>query len=477
MSPPRARRTRPAIATLSLVALTLAALSGCASVSGDGAFAPIAQTASDRLHKDVAWARTDAERDAIAQRVAALLAKPLDADAAVQVALLNNRGLQATFDQLGISQAELVESGRLPNPGFSFGRLTQGSGVEVDRRIGFDLGRLLTLPVAHRIETQRFERTRLEVAQTMLALASQARKAYYDAVATQQTVGYMRQVRDAAEAGAELARRQAQAGNWNKLQQAREQSFYADAALGLARAERTSNAARERLTRLMALWGATTQFQLAERLPELPEAADELPQVEQIAMTRRLDVQAARLGTDALARNLGLTRATRVVNVLELGVVRNTYNDAPPQRGYEISLELPIFDWGTAKVARAEALYMQAVNQTAQTAIDARSEVREAYAGYRASYDIARHFRDEIVPLKKRISEENQLRYNGMLIGVFELLADARSQIASVNGAIEALHDFWIARADLDMALVGPPGMSPPPSSGASAAAGDATAH
>ena len=186
-----------------------------------------------------------------------------------------------------------------------------------------------------------------------------------------------------------------------------------------------------------------------------------------------MDVQAARLGAEQLAKNLGLTKATRFVNVLEVGAVRNSYNDLPVQRGYTISLELPIFDWGTARVAKAEAIYMQSVNRAAETAINARSEVRQAYKGYRSSFDIARHFRDEIVPLKKRISEENQLRYNGMLIGVFELLADARSQIGSVQGYIDALRDFWIAQADLDMALIGKPSMSATASPGMASGQGE----
>ena len=168
----------------------------------------------------------------------------------------------------------------------------------------------------------------------------------------------------------------------------------------------------------------------------------------------------ARAGLAATARNLGLTRTTRFVNVLELGVMRNGSNEAPTQRGWEIGLELPLFDWGGARVARAEGVYMQVLHRAAETAIHARSEVREAYGAYRSAWDIARHQRDEIVPLKARIAEENLLRYNGMLIGVFELLADARSQIASVNGAIDALRDFWLAQADLDMALVGKPSLS-----------------
>ncbi len=465
-------RRRFAVSVLALITLSV---SGCASLSSDGGFGPVEQAARDRLGADVKWARSDADRDVIDKRVAELLAQPLSAETAVQVALLNNKGLQTSFFEIGISEANMVQAGHLPNPGFSFGRLIQGSGIEIDRSIQFNLAHLLMLPALNQIESRRFEQTRGAVAMSMLALASQTRKAYYLAVAADETARYMLQVQTAAEAGAELARRQAQAGNWNKMQQAREQSFYADAALNLARASQARGTARERLTRLMGLWGEQTQFRLPERLPDLPKTPDDLPDIEQTAMAQRMDVQASKLGTEQLARNLGLSRATRFINVLEVGAVRNSFNDAPIQHGYTISVELPLFDWGGARVAKAEAIYMQAVNRTAQTAIDARSEVRDAYASYRSSYDIARHFRDEIVPLKKRISEENQLRYNGMLIGVFELLADARSQITSVNGYIEALRDFWLAQADLDMALIGTPGMTVMPAASMSVAdSGDA---
>ncbi len=471
-APPWRPRTR-----LTLAALALFVLGGCATVSNDAGFGPVEQTAKDRLGKDVKWARSDADRDAIDKRVAKLLEQPLSADDAVQIALLNNKGLQASFSELGISEADRVQAGRLPNPGFSFGRLTQGSSIEIDRSIQFNLARLLMLPTINQIESRRFEQTRGAVALSVLSLASETRKAYYLAVAADETGRYMLQVQTAAEAGAELARRQTQAGNWNKLQQAREQSFYADAALNLARSQLVITVARERLTRLMGLWGQQTQFRLPERLPDLPKAPNDLPDIEQTAMAQRMDVQAAKLGTEQVAKNLGLTRATRFINVLEAGAVRNSYNDAPTQRGYTISVELPLFDWGGARVAKAEAVYMQAVNRTAETAVNARSEVRGAYANYRTSYDIARHFRDEIVPLQRRISEENQLRYNGMLIGVFELLADARSQITSVNGYIEALRDFWLAQADLDMALIGTPSMKTTPAASMSATDSGTAVH
>ena len=435
-------------------------LAGCASFSPDGGFSAVERTAKNQLGKDLRWARSEADQDTIDKRVAELLAQPLTVDDAVQLALLNNRGLQASFQELGIGEAELVQAGRLPNPGFSFGRLTRGSEVELERGLHFNLARLLLLPLSGPMEARRFEQTQGRVAVSVLALAADTRKAYFNALAAEETVRYMRQVMQAAEASAELARRMEQVGNFSKLQRAREQGFYADAALNFARAEQGQRATRERLIRLLGVWGAQTAFSLPARLPDLPKAARELPDVARVALAQRLDVQGAKLAAEQTAKNLGLTRTTRFVNVLELGFVNNRSNEAPTQRGWEVGLELPLFDWGGARIARAEAVYMQTVHQAAETAINARSEVREAYGAYRSAYDIARHHRDEIVPLRQRIAEENVLRYNGMLIGVFDLLADARSQIASVNASIEALRDFWLAQADLDMALIGKPSLA-----------------
>ena len=455
-----ARSTPARLTGLAVLAL---ALTGCASFSTDGGFSVVEKTTAGRLGTpaQLAWARQPEDLDRIERRVGELLGKPLTMDAAVQVALFNNRGLQAAYAELGITEAEVVQAGRLPNPGFSFGRVTKGDEIELERGLHLNLARLIVMPLVQRVEARRLDQVRTTVAMQVLALAADTRKAWVLAVAAEESVRYSRQVMQAAEAGAELARRMTQVGNFNKLQQAREQGFYADAALNLARAEQQQRATRERLTRLLGLWGAQTGFKLPERLPDLPSQPRDLPEIERTALTQRLDVAAARSGAEATARNLGLTRATRFVNVLELGLVRNSSNEGATQKGWEIGLELPLFDWGGARVARAEGVYMQALHRAAETAINARSEVREAYGAYRSAWDIARHQREEIVPLKARIAEENLLRYNGMLIGVFELLADARSQIASVNAAIDALRDFWLAQADLDMALVGKPSLTP----------------
>ncbi|HWR76433.1 MAG TPA: TolC family protein [Thiobacillus sp.] len=446
--------------TLILTVLSAALLGGCASFSPDGGFDAIQSATRSHIEKDVVWSRDDATRTQTQARVDTLLAQPLSADDAVQIALLNNPGLQAAFNTLGIAEADWVAAQRLPNPGFSIGRLTRGSEVEWERSLHLNLARLLTMPMRADIEQRLFEQTRRALVLDVLRLAADTRRAWVVAVAANQTAQYRQQAMDAAEAGAELARRMAQAGNWSRLKQAREQSFYADAALAVARAGQAKLQARERLTRLMGLPN-TDKLKLPDRLPDLPETLPSLPDFEQQAMASRLDLQTVKLQTEALAKNLGLTRRTRFINVLELGISNNSSNEEPQQRGYEISFELPLFDWGQTRVVQAESRYRQALERARETAINARSEVREAYASQQSQYAIARHLRDEVVPLKKRISDETLLRYNGMLIGVFELLADARSQIASVNAAIEAQRDFWLADADLAMALVGKPDMRP----------------
>jgi outer membrane protein TolC len=354
-----------------------------------------------------------------------------------------------------VAEADLVQAGRMSNPSFSFGRMSGGGETEIERSVMFDLVGLLTMPIRRDIETRRFRSAQLVAATDAVRLAADTRKAWFDAVAASQSARYAEQVREAADASAELARRMARAGNLSALDQAREQLFSAETTAQLARARHRATAAREQLARLLGVWGTQTAFQLPDRLPDLPAAPREAGNVEAQAMQQRLDVQLAKLDAEATARALGLTRTTGVINVLDAGYVNSSKSGRPRENGYEIELALPIFDWGGARVAKAEALYMQSVHRTAHTAITARSQVREAWSAYRTSYDVARHYRDEVLPLQKKISEETLLRYNGMLMSVFELLADARAQITGVNTAIEAQRDFWIAETELQAAING----------------------
>ena len=442
------------VAARAALASSLVLLGACAAFSPDGGFDVVKAKVRERAGAEPRWARTDDERGAIAERVRRHLEKgPLTADTAVEIALMNNRGLQATYAELGIAEADLVQAERLANPGFAFERLTRGDDVEIGRAFIVNLLALVTMPARRQIEQRRFDATQVRVAAEASRVAAETRRAYYAAVAAHESAKYMEQVKDAAEASAELARRMARAGNFSKLEQAREQLFYAESAAQLARFRQSAVGQRENLTRLMGVWGEDVRYTLPERLPDLPKSAREVDGIESTALAQRLDVQAAMREAESVASSLGLTRATGFVSALELAYQHNSESGKPVQKGYEVEVRLPVFDWGDARVARARATYAQAVDRATDTAVRARSEVREAYDAYRTAYDLARHYRDEIVPLRKRISEENVLRYNGMLIGVFELLADARQQVTSVSAYIEALRDFWIAESALHSAM------------------------
>ncbi len=441
-------------ARLSALLATVLLLGGCASFSEDGGTTAVNEALTSRgLQQPAPWIRSPGEAERAAVETGKLLAQPLTADTAVRVALLNNRGLQARYAELGIAEADLVQTGRLTNPGFSFGRLHRADIVEYERAFLFDLMGLLTMPLRSQIERERFAATQSRVAAEILQVAADTRRAWIRAVASQQSAAYAEQVRSAAEAAAELARRMAAVGNFSRLDQAREQAFYSEATTRLAQARQAAVAEREALTRLLGLWGESSAFRLPERLPDLPPQLREINDIERLALQQRLDVQAAARDADALARNLGLTRATGWFSVLEGKYMRNSESGDPRQTGWEIELRIPVFDSGSARISRAEHQHRQAVNRAADLAVRARSEVREAWQAWRTHYDIARHYRDEVVPLRARISEETLLRYNGMLMSVFELLAESRQQIGAVSDAINAQRDFWLADTTLQFAM------------------------
>jgi outer membrane protein TolC len=461
-----------------IAAAALLALAGCVSFSDDARFTPVANAVKERTGAETRWLRGGDEADSVRARVKELLAQPLGPMDAVQIALLNNPGLQASYAEVGIAEAELVQASRWSGPTLSYARLRRGDEVEIERGVFFDVLGLLTIPLSNRTSEARLQATQNRAAGEALRVALDARKAWFEAVAAAETAKYVAQVMASAEASAELARRMAEVGNYPKLAYAREQAFYAETMAQLSRARHAELAARERLARLMGLWGEDLRFTLPERLPDLPKEPRQGGALEEQALAQRLDVQGARREAESLARSLGLTKATRFVDLLEVGVLSNSDSGEPRQRGWEAELNVPIFDFGGARTVRAERLYMQSVSRTIEAAVQARSEVRETYSAYRTSFDLARHYRDEIVPLRKRISEEMLLRYNGMLASVFELLADSRDQVAAVNAYIAALRDFWIAESELQMALTaGSPGSAPAMTSAAPARAAAAGEH
>ena len=433
-------------------------LVGCATFSADGGFDAVEKTTQKSIKQKPVWANNDAQKLAVAEQLAALLADPLSVNEAVQIALINNAQLQANFYDLQIAEANVVQAGRIPNPIFSMLYAKNGGEFKIEQALTFNILALFTLSKASAIEKQRFAATQNKVVLLVLDTARQTRNTYYDALAARESVHYLSQVNESAEATAEFAKRMQKAGNWSELDKAREQVFYADAALDLAQAKNKQVQAEEALTRLLGL-SERSAFTLPERLSDLPKSNDDLKEIQPEDFAKRLDIIQMRSQTEALASQLGLTKATRFVNVLELGPARVLEGKRGDdyKKGVTLSFELPIFDWGQSNVKRAEATYMQALQHSANLAVVAASQVRSHYAQYQASYAIAQYYRDEVVPLRKKMLEENLLRYNGMLIGPFDLMADARAQVQSVNSYITALRDFWVADSNLEMALVGEP--------------------
>jgi len=470
----------------SLVLVLALLLSGCAGFSPDAGMATVAELSRERTGHAPRLVRDDATRALVRARVDELLAAPLSADAAVELAMLASPALQASLQELGVAEADLVAAGRLRNPVFGFLDVARGASYKIERSLGFDVLGLLTLPQRVAIERGRFEQAKLRAAAEAATLATQTRRAWVAAVASRQLVDYAAQVLDAAEASAELARRMSRAGNLSRLGQLREQAFQGDAFAQHARARQQALAERERLIRLLGLSTDDPRLRLPDRLPALPDAPATAAQAESLALERRLDLRAVRLEGESLADSLGLTRDTRFLEGAAVGLANLSEGHESRRDGFTLSLPLPIFDSGDARIVRAQAQLAQSRARLAQAEVDARSQVRESHAAYRTAWALARHYRDEVVPLARQVSEEMLLRYNGMLIGTLELLGDARSQVRSVVGALESLREFWLAEADLQTALLtGPPGAAPasvtaggrPPAASAAAPRESAAAH
>jgi outer membrane protein TolC len=434
-------------------------LAGCASFSPDGGMTIVSDIAGQTIKKDVAFVRTpgDAEQvNGINQR---LLSRTLTVDAAVQVALLNNKGLQAAYNELALGETDLVQDGLPPNPTFSISRISGDGAFEIERQVVGDILALATLPFRSDIARDRFRQAQLKAALETLRLAADVRRAYFIAVAANEMVGLLADAKSTAETTAQLAKRLGETGSINKLDQAREQVFYAETTTDLASARQNATSARERLARLMGLWDGDLEFRLPNKLQSLPRRPAELPYIEVDAVGHRIDLQIARMELVALAKSLILTEATRFVTLLDVaGIDRRTKDpDTPPfrERGFDVLFQIPVFDGGEVRARQAVETYNQAFSRLTEKAINVRSEARDAYRVYRSTYDIASHYQREILPLREIITEEMQLRFSSMQVDVFALLTEARQRIASLRGAIDAKREFFLAQSDLQTVVNG----------------------
>ncbi|CAN5451263.1 TolC family protein [soil metagenome] len=477
---PVLHKTRRAAGTVTALAAAVL-LTACASVDIDKAIQDSGTPGFTQGKLELV--RTPGQRQAREQLAASLRAQPLSMDGAVQLAIANSPAVQALLAQSGADMAAADQAGRIANPVFTFERMRLGNELELNRLLSFGLLDLLMLPQRRSLADSQLTQARVQLSVRVVDQVSVVRQAWVRAVAAKQLLTYAQQVNRSAQASAELALRMQEAGNFTKLQRARQHLFYADATAQLAVAEQAAMATREELTRQLGLSDEqAAQLKLPERLPDLPAALREAAPLSAAAREQRLDVQMARLQLDAAGKAQGMQLLGSLIDV-DLGLRHDTvFNTATgardTRRGYELDIRLPIFDWGTAQRSAMNARALAAANRYESVTRAASSQLRESYSAYRTSYGLTRHYRDEIVPLRQAMAEENVLRYNGMLVGVFELLADSRAQIASVMAAIDAQQQFWLADAGLSSALVGKPMSLASPAGGMTSSSNpEAAAH
>ena len=430
-------------------------LGGCASVQPRASFPDVERGVAAATPYRVHWnTGGDADR-AVASQVQAMLGKPLDVDAAVQIALLNNRHLQATYEELGVAQADLVAAGLLRNPLFDAGvRFSKGDVATIDLGIAFEFLDVLFVGLRKDLAAAQLEVVKSDVTAAVLSTAGDVRRAFYDVQAAQQVVELRRQVEQATAASYDLAKRLRAAGNNRPLDVAYERALHEESRLALASAEAEVVEARERLGRLMGTWGKQNVWSVAGRLPELPVEEGASDGLERRAVENSLALRSSRARIVVVLRELGITRPLGYLSELEAGASAER-DDGEWEVGPAVSLPIPIFSQGQPAVARARAQLRQAEQSYYATAVDVRSLVRGTYARVQALRQQAAYYRDVILPLRQSIVEETQLQYNAMQLGAFQLLEAKRDQVAAAGTYLSLLRNYWAAKTELELGLSG----------------------
>lgn len=447
--------------------MMFALVAGCASTSANEPFKDVAHSVAARSGHSVRWNQaTDSDGEA-EKALDRILSHELSVDGAVQVALLSNPSLQAKFEELAISQADLVQAGLLKNPTFAIGRtawdaehITPNLFATVEQ----DFLDIVTLPLRKRVAATELEKTKLEVGDHVLELAAQVREAFYTAQAAEQMVAMRRLVDEASQASAELARRQHEAGNMSDLALNTELSLAAQTSLQRKRAEGEAAVAREALNKRMGLWGSRTAWRMTSRLPELPKEEAPLDHLESVAVAQRLDVSAARRNVQAMGYALGLAKTTRWVGTVNVNVEAGRLRGSRRLSfGPSVALEIPLFDQRQAQIARLEAFKRQGDRELEALAIDVRADVRSSSARVLTARSVVEQYGKVVVPLRENVVRFSQEQYDAMLLGVYQLIQAKQAEFDAYREYIEALRDYWIARSDLERAVGARVGAPPAP--------------
>lgn len=449
---------------LLLAAVLPLVIAGCASPNPKAAFDEVGRQVANRTGQHVRWMRDETGRGEIEQEVEALLRTNLTASSATTIALLNNRSLQAQFEEIGLSQADLAQASRLKNPQFDgFWRLPDHGPkvVNAEYALAQDFLDLLTLPARRKIAEGNLEATQLRIANQVLELAEEAQTAFYMVQAGQQLTNRLALIADINEAAADISKRQHDAGNINDLELQSQQAAYAQSRLDLARAQARLIADREKLNRLLGLWGAQTTWQAASELPQAPAGEWSIENIEAMAVSQRLDLAAARRGVANVESALRLKKSVRWLPAVNIGVNAEHDLDHAWVIGPTLSLEIPVFDQGQPELARLAAEYRRAARNFEALAVNIRSETRAARDAVLAARDAAHYYQKILLPQRQRLLRETLLQYNAMQLGNFVLLSAKEREAQTERESIEALRDYWIARVRLERVVGG--SISPSP--------------
>lgn len=435
----------------------LVLLSGCATSAPQAALPAVQQQLADRGQPDVAWPLTAAERQRSDAAVATLLGAELTPDSAVRIALLNNRALRATFEELGLSQAAVGAASRLPNPSFAAGVRWPDSnprGPTVEFGLTAPLLESLLLPTRRRIAEDMLVAAQYRVSHEVLVLAAAVRRSTYEVLAQQDLRARLVTIGESTAAAAEFAERQYSAGNISQLERLEIHAAAQESRVQLSRADAELIVLREHLSQLLGLSAGQTGWTLAGALPALP-AADLLPDdLERVALDQRLDLAARHTQAALAERALAFKVRTRPLPAaIDLGVNTEREGDGNRLTGPHLSAELPLFDQGQPELARLSAESRQAQDLAAALAADIGSEVRIARAALSAARQAAAYHHDTVVPQRAAILRETLLHYNAMQVSVYVLLQAKAAEQAAERAGIEALRDYWLARVDLERAL------------------------
>ena len=413
-------------------------------------FGPVGDDVERRVGVRPAW-RSGSPDGRVQAVVGALLAKPLDRDAVVRIALAHSARLQASFQRLGIAAAAIADATVLEptEVDVQYKRDLDGDGSEIELDVVQDVLGLLQLGQRRGIANAELRGTRARVVAETVALVARAETAFYDVVAAEQTLELWQTAFDASAAAAEISERQRGAGNIHALDLSRQQDVREVARLELGRAQVDVELRREALNEVLGLTGDATRWTTTARLPDLPAAAPAVDALETEAVAASLELAGLRADAEAAAGRVGVARVRTFLPELGVGVAATRREDGAWEAGPALRVGLPIFTWGAGTRARAGAELARAQAELVAVATELRAETRAARQRLLGAHAQARHVREVLLPLREQTLTQAVLQYNAMNLSTFELLQARKDQVEAGRQYIDALRRYWIATAEV----------------------------